>query len=236
MGEKMDQCNLQLFFILIIFGSLIIYSPLNSKGENVSGSDSYDFIEGSLEKLGKIQREVNMHQKKLDEASKQSTLLDYLLTTIAKNPLTTAWNIEGDVKLVFEGNNTLAELTQSSNTNPSMGHLVKFKNENASIEFDVKVIRKTASDELEVTVADFGGPAWGKPPATEILLGKFSLATIYSTKHISIDVSKNKYFMDKAANNAGWDIFGNITFRLKGNAAERTTIRLDNFKVVYFEG
>lgn len=228
----------QILRYFLVFFSLIIFLNLSPFAFGQQDQSSGDFIDGNFEEIGRLKKD----SQKLDTSKTGDLFMDTWMGILTSPKEFFSWNTKGDVKLVYDGSNTLVELTQSKEGPASISQFFGFKNKDASIEFDVKIIKKTTSDELEVTVADVGGPAWGKPPAIEIPLETFRLSTIYPTKHISINLSNSKYFLDKQAKDEANDmdlvdasIFGTITFRLKGNAEEPTTIRLDNLKVTYYK-
>lgn len=157
---------------------------------------------------------------------------------IKHDELSFPWATQGIARRIYKGDKYLAELSCSKNEPTEISQTIIFKDKNASIDFDAYAISADERDELEVILRDSAG--------SEFVAGTYKLSRLSSTTHISLDISKNDWFLKrykpvkfpenndyanlaKLYQTAGF----NVAFRLKCSGEDEAVLQLDNFKVIY---
>ncbi|MEP1079566.1 Ig-like domain-containing protein [Leptolyngbya sp. PL-A3] len=178
--------------------SVLAESTLSTNNSNFG-----NFSDGSFEELGNLQQQIaSITFPIIDDPAIQNWITRIQDTSQLVSYI---WDVNGDVQLIRDGNNTLIELRQTDNT--SLGQLLNLNSSPISLGFDLSVASAGVGDRLQVL---FQGNV-----LQEYVLADLSASNNYSVSLVGLGSQS-----------------GDLTFQLTGPTDNPSVIRLDNLTVL----
>ena len=204
-------------------------SPPSAASDELYGN----FFDGDFEEAGEIVKE-------LEELQEQSPTGDPLLDSISdslgasgRRPI--GKQTKGDVKLVFDGGNTLLELAATPQASAEITEFVLFHHRNVVVEFDLWVLDANPGAVFEVVVAEGTGGTSGAKKLGEGLypdtvVASYDLPGLKARNHMTVTGMKDYFAPARHASSALEA--ASIVFRLRTARQAGARVRLDNLNVI----
>lgn len=165
-----------------------------------------DVSDGSFEQLGEV---LEFGERFHDDDSIEDPLILNWIETVSDSRLllSTAWNVEGDVRLVSDASrtNTVARLSETADT--SLGQFIELAPRAAVLQFNLTIRAAGAGDELRIL--------FDEEELASIPLAQSETTETYTTA-IQSHAGKS----------------GQLTFRLTGASNEVAVVDLDEVRIV----